>query len=91
MQHQTPIAIIYCRTHCLFAARHDHEGCQFAEHDPHAKGMALPEAAWPIVRYATAGVFEETLMCDTRMAAQLTALPQRFNSSILGRWTEETS
>ena len=53
--------------------------------------MALPEATWPIVRYATAGVFEETLMCDTRMAAQLTALPQRFNSSILGKWTEETS
>ena len=49
----------------------------------------LNHAAWPIVRYATAGVFEETLLCDKRMTAQLAALPSRFDDSILEAWAEE--
>ena len=65
------------------------QGCQFAEHDPHAAAMLAPEEAWPIVRYATTAVFEETLLCDDRMAAQLAALPQRFNSSVMETWAED--
>jgi hypothetical protein len=34
-------------------------------------------------------VFEETLLCDKRMTAQLAALPSRFDDSILEAWAEE--
>ena len=65
------------------------QGCRFAKTDPNAKTMLLPEDAWPIVRYATAAVFEETLMCDTRMVGALADLPKHFNaSSGLGSWAE---
>jgi len=64
------------------------QGCRFGT-NPRAHLMVPPEDAWALMRYATAGVFEETLMCDKNMAAQLKELPTHFNSTILAKWAEE--
>lgn len=62
------------------------QGCRFAV----AGGaqMNLPEDVWPLVRYATAGTFEETLRCDKRMTQALKDLPTKFGSSTLNTWKE---
>jgi len=65
------------------------QGCRFAK--PPAPYMNYPEAVWPVVRYATAGTFEETLHCDTRMTEALKALPTRFNKTVLNTWDEKVS
>ena len=49
----------------------------------------MPEAVWPVSRYATAGVFEETLLCDTRMTQALKQLPQKFAPKVLAAWQED--
>lgn len=65
------------------------QGCRFARTDPKAKDMDEPEVVWPLVRFATAGVFEETLLCDDRMTQQLKDLSQHFNKTVLGVWKED--
>lgn len=63
------------------------QGCRFAKTG--GEGIIPPDAAWEVARYATAGVFEETLMCDDRMPAQLAALSSRFNSTLVSVWKED--
>jgi hypothetical protein len=63
------------------------QGCTFAPIG--GSKMSQPEPTWPIVRYATAGTFEETLMCDKRMTMALADLPQKFNSSFTAKWEED--
>jgi len=50
--------------------------------------MNLPEDVWPIVRYATAGAFDETLRCDSRMTQALNNLPNKFGKNVLNTWKE---
>jgi hypothetical protein len=49
-------------------------GCSF--HDPR---FFEPVKNWAFIKFATAGVLEETLMCDTRMTAQLEAITTKFD------------
>lgn len=62
------------------------QGCRFSV--PPSPGMNLPEDVWPLVRYATAGTFEETLRCDARMTQALKDLPNKFGSSVVNTWKE---
>jgi len=62
------------------------QGCRFSI--PPAPQMNLPEDVWPLVRYATAGTFEETLRCDKRMTQALKDLPSKFGKSVLDTWRE---
>merc|ERR1712164_192467 len=62
------------------------QGCRFAL--PAAPQMNLPEDVWPLVRYATAGTFEEVLRCDARMTQALKDLPSKFGSDVLNTWKE---
>lgn len=63
------------------------QGCRFATlPEPY---MNLPESVWPVVRYATAGTFEETLHCDTRMTEALKDLPKKFGRSVVNTWDEK--
>lgn len=49
-------------------------GCSF--HDSH---FFEPSKNWAMIRFATAGVLDETLRCDHRMARQLATIKERFD------------
>eukprot|EP00656_Telonema_subtile_P035982 TRINITY_DN39951_c0_g2_i1.p1 TRINITY_DN39951_c0_g2~~TRINITY_DN39951_c0_g2_i1.p1 ORF type:complete len:386 (-),score=87.83 TRINITY_DN39951_c0_g2_i1:203-1360(-) len=49
-------------------------GCSF-----HNQGFFEPEKNWRLIKYATSGVLEETLMCDARMTAQLAKVSEVFD------------
>jgi hypothetical protein len=50
------------------------DGCSF--HDP---GFFEPEKNWAFIKFATSGVLEETLQCDTTMAATLATIQSEFD------------